>query len=48
MTSVSRSITLSARLQTILRTMDAHKVVNHPNLDQILQADAWAWQEAAS
>jgi len=34
--------------QTVRRTMDAHKVLNHPNLDQILQADAWARQEAAS
>jgi len=34
--------------QTVRRTMDAHKVVNHPNLDQILAADSWARHQAAS
>ena len=28
-------------------TMDAHKVVLHPALEQILEADAWARAEAA-
>src|SRR5207302_1794106 len=28
--------------ETIGRTMDQHKVVAHPGLEQILEADAWA------
>jgi 1-deoxy-D-xylulose-5-phosphate reductoisomerase len=31
---------------TIRRVMDAHACVTHPNLEQILQADAWARQQA--
>jgi len=26
--------------------MEAHKVVDHPSLEQILEADAWARREA--
>jgi hypothetical protein len=26
--------------------MDAHKIVLHPTLEQILEADAWARREA--
>jgi 1-deoxy-D-xylulose-5-phosphate reductoisomerase len=33
--------------QTVRRTMDAHKVVAHPALEQILEADAWARKQAA-
>jgi 1-deoxy-D-xylulose-5-phosphate reductoisomerase len=33
--------------ETVRRTMDAHKVVLHPALEQILEADAWARREAA-
>jgi len=33
--------------ETVRRTMDAHKVVSHPTLEQILEADAWARREAA-
>jgi hypothetical protein len=29
------------------RTMEAHEVVSHPTLDQILEADAWARRIAA-
>jgi hypothetical protein len=28
--------------------MDAHKVVEHPTLEQILEADAWARRQAAN
>jgi len=28
-------------------TMDAHKVVSHPTLEQILEADNWARRTAA-
>jgi len=33
--------------ETVRRTMDAHQVVSHPMLEQILEADAWARREAA-
>ena len=33
--------------ETVRRTMDAHRVVPHPTLEQILEADAWARAEAA-
>jgi 1-deoxy-D-xylulose-5-phosphate reductoisomerase len=33
--------------RTVARVMDAHKVVAHPTLDQILASDAWARREAA-
>ena len=33
--------------EIVRRTMDAHKVVLHPALEQILEADAWARAEAA-
>jgi len=33
--------------ETIRRTMDAHQVVPHATLEQILAADAWARREAA-
>jgi 1-deoxy-D-xylulose-5-phosphate reductoisomerase len=32
---------------TVRRVMDAHQVVEHPTLEQILEADAWARREAA-
>jgi len=44
---INQKINFPQISQTVRRTMDAHKVVNHPNLDQILEADAWARQEAA-
>jgi hypothetical protein len=31
----------------VRRTMDAHQVVQHAALEQILEADAWARREAA-
>ncbi|MGO8837048.1 MAG: 1-deoxy-D-xylulose-5-phosphate reductoisomerase [Limisphaerales bacterium] len=33
--------------ETVRRTMEAHRVVPHPTLEQILEADAWARREAA-
>ena len=33
--------------ETVRRVMDAHKVVSHPPLEKILEADAWARTEAA-
>jgi 1-deoxy-D-xylulose-5-phosphate reductoisomerase len=32
---------------TVRRTMDAHKIVPHPGLEEILAADAWARQQAS-
>jgi len=45
---VNRKINFPQITETVRRTMDAHQVVTHPALDQILQADAWARQEAAA
>ncbi|MBI3853340.1 MAG: 1-deoxy-D-xylulose-5-phosphate reductoisomerase [Verrucomicrobia bacterium] len=33
--------------QTVARVMDGHKLVPHPTLQEILEADAWARKEAA-
>jgi len=33
--------------ETVRRVMDAHTVVNHPTLEKLLEADAWARAEAA-
>jgi 1-deoxy-D-xylulose-5-phosphate reductoisomerase len=44
---VNRQITFLEITATVRHTMKAHKVVLHPTLDQILQADAWAREEAA-
>jgi 1-deoxy-D-xylulose-5-phosphate reductoisomerase len=33
--------------ETVRRTMDAHQVVLHPTLEQILEADSWARRTAA-
>jgi 1-deoxy-D-xylulose-5-phosphate reductoisomerase len=32
--------------ETVRRTMDAHKIVSHPTLEQILEADNWARKAA--
>src|SRR5207248_6769952 len=39
---VNRKINFPQITETVRRTMDAHKIVARPTLDQILQADAWA------
>ena len=43
---VNRRISFLQITETVRRTMDAHKIVAHPTLDQILEADAWARREA--
>ena len=44
---VNRKINFPQITETVRRTMDAHKVVSHPTLEQILEADSWARLEAA-
>ena len=44
---VNRQINFPQITETVRRTMDAHRVVDHPTLEQILEADAWARREAA-
>ena len=43
---VNRKIKFPQITETVRRTMEAHKVVLHPTLEQILEADAWARCEA--
>jgi 1-deoxy-D-xylulose-5-phosphate reductoisomerase len=44
---VNRKINFPQITGTVRRTMAEHKLVSHPALEQILEADAWARQEAA-
>ncbi len=44
---VNRHIKFPQISEVVGRTMERHKVVSHPSLEQILEADAWARQEAA-
>jgi len=44
---VNRKINFPQITETVRRTMDAHKVISHPALEQIMEADAWARREAA-
>jgi 1-deoxy-D-xylulose-5-phosphate reductoisomerase len=44
---VNRKIKFPQITATVQRTMEAHNVVAHPKLEQILEADAWARREAA-
>jgi len=44
---VNHKVNFPQITETVQRTMDAHKVVLHPTLDQILEADAWARRAAA-
>ncbi len=44
---VNRKINFPEITNVVRRTMDSHKIVSHPTLEQILEADAWARQEAA-
>jgi 1-deoxy-D-xylulose-5-phosphate reductoisomerase len=44
---VNQKINFPQITETVRQTMDAHKVVLHPSLEQILEADAWARREAA-
>ena len=43
---VNRRINFPQITATVRRVMDAHNVVDHPTLEQILEADAWARREA--
>jgi len=43
---VNRKLSFLGITETVRRTMDAHQVVAHPTLEQILEADAWARREA--
>src|SRR6266404_1878430 len=45
---VNKRISFLQISEMVRRTMDRHKVVTHPNLDQILEADAWARRETAA
>ncbi len=44
---VNRKINFPQITTLVARVMDAHEVVSHPTLEQILAADAWARGEAA-
>jgi 1-deoxy-D-xylulose-5-phosphate reductoisomerase len=44
---VNHKINFPQITEAVQRTMDAHKVVGHPTLEQILEADAWARRHAA-
>jgi 1-deoxy-D-xylulose-5-phosphate reductoisomerase len=39
---VNRKISFPAISDTVKRAMDEHKVVEHPSLEEILEADGWA------
>ncbi len=43
---VQRRINFPQITETVRRTMEQHRVVPHPTLNQILEADAWARAEA--
>jgi 1-deoxy-D-xylulose-5-phosphate reductoisomerase len=43
---VNRKINFPQITETVRRVMDAHQVVEHPTLEKILEADAWARSEA--
>jgi 1-deoxy-D-xylulose-5-phosphate reductoisomerase len=43
---INRRINFPQITETVRRVMDAHKVVEHPTLEKILEADAWARKEA--
>jgi 1-deoxy-D-xylulose-5-phosphate reductoisomerase len=44
---VNRKINFPQIFDTVRRTLDAHEVVLHPTLEQILEADHWARRTAA-
>ena len=43
---VNRKINFPQITETVRRTMEAHQLIPHPTLEQILAADRWARQEA--
>ena len=44
---VNRKINFPQITEAVRLVMDAHKIMSHPGLEQILEADAWARREAA-
>ena len=44
---INRRINFPQITETVRRVMDAHQVLDHPTLEKILEADAWARKEAA-
>jgi 1-deoxy-D-xylulose-5-phosphate reductoisomerase len=44
---VNRKINFPQITELVRRTMDAHKTISHPTLEQILEADSWARRTAA-
>ena len=44
---VNRKITFPQITEVVRKTMDSHKLVSHPTLEQILEADTWARAAAA-
>src|SRR5271168_3669300 len=44
---VNRKINFPQITELVRRTIDAHKAVSHPTLEQILEADSWARRTAA-
>jgi len=44
---VNRQLSFTGITETVRRTMDAHRFVEHPTLEKILEADGWARTEAA-
>ncbi len=44
---VNQKISFPQITETVRRTMDAHKTIAHPALEQILEADKWARQAAS-
>jgi 1-deoxy-D-xylulose-5-phosphate reductoisomerase len=47
-TFVNRKINFPQITETVRHTMERHKTILHPALEQILEADAWARREAAA
>jgi 1-deoxy-D-xylulose-5-phosphate reductoisomerase len=45
---INRSINFPQISEMVARVMDRHAVTPHPSLEQILEADAWARQEAGA
>ncbi|HSY74811.1 MAG TPA: 1-deoxy-D-xylulose-5-phosphate reductoisomerase [Dongiaceae bacterium] len=44
---MNRKINFPQITELVRRTMDAHKTISHPTLEQILEADSWARKAAA-
>jgi 1-deoxy-D-xylulose-5-phosphate reductoisomerase len=44
---VNRRLSFVQISETVARTIKQHRLIAHPSLDQILEADAWARREAA-